>query len=286
MVRFPRGSNSITLKNVALMGLRVRIPGTLSLSPVGKTGYVAMLRQPVFIGLGSARTGTLGLRRVSPSQLRKSSAECVTEQLTGNTRRKFERKGRNLTLYVSDLAFCTPDADGVVRLNRGTKPQVPPEFPFPSFPGDTRFYSGLASDVGVGLLFGWELVAGITAGTLVKLATADAEVGLTSGTNILQPTITAGQTLAPTGTVDASHNHTGLTGDDNDTRSVTDDNTFQQTIANHPHQHPISDSLTTPRPLTIDPISLNAVTLDPIVIAPQAYAVWLIKFTGVAAAAP
>ncbi len=186
-----------------------------------------------------------------------------------------------MTLYPGDLAYMTPDADGTVKLNRGTTAQN--VIPFPSFVGDTKFYSGPAADVGKGDLLGWELVAQITAGTMVRLAIADAEVGVIAGTNTYTPALTPDQTLAPTGTVDAAHDHGGEVDDPDDTMSVVEGALTTKHPASDTHHHPIAADLSSPLDLAMDPIDLNPVTIDPITITPKAIALYLIRFTGVIA---
>lgn len=105
-----------------------------------------------------------------------------------------------MTLYPDDLQYMGPDSDGIVRLNRGTSPQV--EVRFPSFVGDVRLYRGLAANVGQGDLRGWEIVGELNPNTYLRVAMSDAEVGQVSGTNEYQPA----------GTVDLLHDHGGLAG--------------------------------------------------------------------------
>lgn len=163
-----------------------------------------------------------------------------------------------MTLFSSDLAYMTADSDGTVRLNRGTTPQTP--IPHPSFVGDVRFYRGLAADVGQGQLLGWALVGEISEGTLIRCATADAGVGVISGTN----------TITPTGTVNAAHDHGGTIAAGTPARTVTDDGTSQVSVSDDNHTHPISGALGTPLAITADAITLN----------PQAISFWLIEFVG------
>lgn len=169
-----------------------------------------------------------------------------------------------MALYPSDLAFMSPDADGSVKLNRGTTPQS--VVPFPGIPGEIKFYRGKAADVGVGNLLGWQIVAGISAGTLVRIALSDAEVGIISGSN----------TLSPTGTVNLLHSHTGIT----DTQDNTDatksrqvsQTTSQTTVSHLDHAHTVFPDLANATP----------VTMPQITISPQALSLYLIEFVGIA----
>lgn len=207
-----------------------------------------------------------------------------------------------MTLYPSDLAYCTPDADGIVRLHRGTTKQI--EIRHPSFVGDVRLYRGLAADVGQGELAGWEIITEIQSDTFLRVATTDAEVGQTSGTNeytITVPTIDIPD-KTPTGTVDLDHDHGGNTSDSSagtteqttDLRSVTDDGGIQTDVADdtHVHQtpqhnHGINPDGDSTKPLTIEPITFDPINLDPIEleVTPKAISFYLIVFTGVIAEA-
>lgn len=168
-----------------------------------------------------------------------------------------------MPLYPSDLAFMSPDSDGTVKLNRGITAQS--VVPFPGIPGEIKFYRGKAADVGVGNLLGWKLVSGVSAGTLLRIATADAEVGVTSGSN----------TLSPSGTVNLLHNHTGITDTQDNTDASKSRNvsqtTSQTTVSHLDHAH------------TVFPDLANAtlVTMPQITISPQAIAFWMIEFVGV-----
>lgn len=168
-----------------------------------------------------------------------------------------------MPLYPSDLAFMSPDADGTVKLNRGTTAQS--VVPFPSFKGDVRFYRGTADSVGKGELLGWQIVAGISAGTLLRIALSDAEVGIISGSN----------TISPSGTVNLLHSHTGITETQDGTDATKSRNVSQtssQTTVSHlDHAHTVFPDLANATP----------VTMPQITISPQAIAFWMIEYVGI-----
>lgn len=170
-----------------------------------------------------------------------------------------------MSISTTDLRYITPDADGTLKMGRGTAKADQKDgvaVPFASFKGDVRFYRGAAENVGKGDLLGWSIVAGISVGTMIRIAMSDAEVGQISGSNTIP--LPAHDHTIP--------NDTGTTDQPNDTRNDLV-NTGSTIVASRTHLHQfIHDHNGTTTGLT----AAASLTLNP-----QAIAFYLIEYVGV-----